>query len=153
AQQQDHEARIQAEQQLRAVGDEVHCSAANMDDLAGELREWVNTQERLNEAKQRREQDSARLDQLLDGRTIQELENQIVELTAEAGTPSFNEFAQLEDRSEEAAALENTHRALRDTVAELSGQLASAEKQLLDVSKAIEVEAYADAEERRLTTL
>src|SRR5262249_30998820 len=48
AQQQDREARIQAEEQLRAVGNEVHCSAANIEEVAGELREWVNTQERLD---------------------------------------------------------------------------------------------------------
>jgi len=150
---QDRAARAQAEVRLIEVGKKAGCNAANINLLADELRRWVKTQEILDEAGQIRGQAAARLDQFLDGRTIEELEAEIIELTAKAGEAPVEEPALLADRSAEAETLDGRIDELRDTAAELTGQLASAESQLLDVSEAIEADARADTEVRRLTCL
>jgi hypothetical protein len=113
----------------------------------------VRTQEQLVEASQKHAQTSARLDQLLDGRTIEELDADIIELTSIAGDAFPDEETLLEDRSAQAETLDRRTRVLRDKVAELSGQLEVAEGHLFDVSEAIEAEGRADAEVRRLNSL
>jgi exonuclease SbcC len=150
---QDLTARARAEEGLVAIGREAGCRAADIGDMANELRKWMRAQEELDEARQLRAQTSARLDQLLDGRTIDELEAQIIELTAEAGDVPRDEETLFEDRSAHAEALDGRTRVLRDRVAELSGQLEGAEGHLFDVSESIEAAARAEAELHRLTCL
>src|SRR5207249_6132042 len=94
-----------------------------------------------------------RLEQLLDGRTIGELENDIAEMSSVAGDRPPADALPLADRSEELARVEGRAQVLRERSAELAGLLEGAREHLLDVAVAIETEARADAEVRRLTCL
>jgi uncharacterized protein YhaN len=74
-------------------------------------------------------------------------------MRAHAGDPPPEDEPALPDRSAELEALQVRVRQQRDALAELVGQLEGAESHLLDVSRAVEAEARADAEVRRLTAL
>lgn len=149
---QDRAARRTAEQQLLTVANATGCEAPSVDQLVGALREWVSRQELLDQDRQRHDKTAARLDQLLDGLTIEELEAEIAELVSAAGDPP-NDITPLKDRSAELIALRTRARTSRDLLSELVGQIEGAEKHLLDVSGAIEAEARAAAEVARLTSL
>ena len=150
----DLAARATTERQLVAAAAEVECShSPDPEQMATILRNWLVTQEGLGIERQEKAQHIARLDQLLDGRNIDELEAEIAERIASAGHPPADHTGALDDRSAEARALEDRVRAARDHAAELVGQLEVAGSHLLDVSAAIEAEARADAEVRRLEEL
>lgn len=146
-------ARLAAEQQLRTVAEATSRDAPSIDELPEVLRAWLSAQEELDQDRQRRDKTSARLDQLLDGLTLDELEAEITELVAEAGDPPAHDAPQLKDRSAELSALQTRARRSRDTLSELVGKIEGAEKHLLDVSGAIEAEARVAAEVARLTAL
>jgi uncharacterized protein YhaN len=149
---QDMRARRTAERQLAAVGEEAGCRASLIEDLTPELRKWVAGQEELVEMSQHHEKTAARLDQALDGLTLEELESQLGELVASAGDPPDDE-SPLEDQSAQLRQLDERRRRCADRLAELTGQITAAEKHLLDVSQAIEAEAQAAAEVARLIAL
>lgn len=144
--------RATAAQQLLHVAKEAGCEAP-IDNLTDVLRDWVCSQEQLDEARHRQGKTAARLDQLLDGRALEELEVEFTEMRAHAGDPPPEDAPALPDRSAELEALQVRVRQQRDVLAELVGQLEGAESHLLDVSRAVEAEARADAEVRRLTAL
>jgi len=145
--------RAAAEQQLLDVARETGCESQSIDDLADVLRRWVSVQEELDEAWQHHERTAARLDQLLDGRTLVELEAESAELASGAGDPPPDDVQPLQDRSSELEELQLRVRERRELLAEFFGQIEGAEKHLLDVSVAIEAEARADAEVTRLSSL
>lgn len=149
---QDLASRSTAEQQLLTVAEAAGCKAPSVDQLVDVLRVWVSMQEQLDQDRQRHDKTVARLDQLLDGFTIEELEAEIAELVSTAGDPP-DETTPLKDQSSELNALQTRVRASRDLLSELVGQIDGAEKHLLDVSAAIEAEARAAAELTRLTSL
>ena len=150
----DVAARADTERQLVAAAAEAQCSdSADPEQLATILRNWLVTQDGLDKARQQKAQHVTRLDQLLDGRSIDELEAEIAERIARAGHRPDDNTVALEDRSAQAEALEDRVRVARDHAAELVGQLEVAASHLLDVSAAIEAEARADAEVRRVERL
>lgn len=150
---QDRSSRRTAEQQLQAVAEVAGCKARSVNRLVDVLREWVSAQEELDQDRQRHDKTAARLDQLLDGLTIEDLEAEIAELVSTAGVPPSEEEPALDDRSSQFDALQARVRNSRDLLSELVGQIEGAEKHLLDVSAAIEAEARAAAEVARLTSL
>lgn len=152
ASEEDLAARRAAEQQLLDVAEAAGCSAS-IDELPGMLHEWLLAQEELEQDRQRRDRTLARLDQILDGLTLDELEAEIDVLVADAGEPPPNDASEVEDRSAELSALQARARKSRDALSELVGQVEGAEKHLLDVSAAIEAEARTAAEVARLTAL
>lgn len=149
----DHDvaARAGAEQQLLDVAHQAGCDAPSIDDLADVLRDWVRSQEELDEARQEHAKIAARLDQLMDGRTLEDLRAEIAELTVDSGDPPPDEAPTLDDRSAELDAVQARARQRRDRLAELIGKIEGAEGHLLDVSQAIEADARSNAEVRRLT--
>jgi uncharacterized protein YhaN len=150
---QDRATRHAAEEQILAVAGAAGCEAQPVDDLAGVLREWVSTQEKLDETRQRHDKAVARLDQVLDGLSLVELEAEVAELVADAGDPPPDDSPPIPDRSSELTALQARARWSRDLLSELVGQIEAAEKHLVDVSPAIEAEARATAEVDRLMSL
>jgi exonuclease SbcC len=150
---QDAASRAAAEQRLLDIAKEASCEASTVDELADGLRGWVRMQEGLDEARRDQEKTAARLDQLLDGLTLEELEAEIAELTADAGNAPPDDAPALKDRSHDLEALQSNASQRRDTLAELIGQIEGAEGHLLDVSKAIEAEARAATEVAHLTAL
>lgn len=150
---QDTLARTSAERQLLDVAQQAVCEASSFDDLAAVLRNWVLSQGELDETRQKHETIAARLDQLLDNRTIDELEVELAELRADAADPPPGDMLTLDDRSAALEALQSEASHRRNTLAELTGQVEGAEGHLLDVSQAVEAEARANAEVRRLTAL
>ncbi len=149
---QDRAFRRMAEQQLLAVAEAAGCRAASVDQLVNVLREWVSKQEEVDQDRQRHDKTAARLDQLLDGLSLDELEAEIGELVSTAGDPP-DDTTPLKNRSAELNALQTRVRTNRDLLSELVGQIEGAEKHLFDVSAAIEAEARAAAEVARLTSL
>lgn len=149
----DHVVRADAERVLFAVAETVGCRAATPDELPAALRLWVRAEEAQDDARQQGARTSARLDQLLDGRTTDELQDQIARMVSGAGDRPPDDVPALDDRSAELERLEGRARGLRDKAAELAGQLDGAKNHLIDVSSAIEAEARADAEVRRLKSL
>jgi DNA repair protein SbcC/Rad50 len=149
---QDHASRHTAEQQLLTVAKAAGCEAPSTELLLGVLREWISSQEQLDQDRQRHDKTAARLDQLLDGLTIEELEAEIAELVSAAGDLPAD-AAPLKDRSAEVGVLRSRASASRDLLSELVGQIEASEKHLLDVSTAIEAEARWASEVARLTTL
>lgn len=95
----------------------------------------------------------ARLDQLLEGRTVEELQADIEGLTAGAGEPPPDNAPFLASLGGQLEAVQMQVHQRRDAFAELAGQIEGAEGHLLDVNRAIEEEARASAEEHRLTAL
>lgn len=149
---QDRASRSAAAQQLQAVAEAAGCTAPSVDQLVDALRDWVSTQDALDQDRQRHDKTAARLDQLLDGLTLEELEAEIAELVSTAGDPP-DDTTPLKDRSPELSTVQARARKSRDLLSELVGQIDGAEKHLLDVSAAIEAEARASAEVARLTSL
>ena len=147
------DARVTAEQRLVDIALEVGIEQTPVVDLSNALREWVLSQHRLDEQRQAHAQTVARLDQVLDGSTIHELERNIGILKAEGGAPPPEDDPPMEDRTDELEASELLARRRRDALAELVGEIESTERQLIDLSCAIEAEARADSEVRRLTQL
>lgn len=153
AREQDRSRREAAEQELRAVATDADCEAAALDDLAYALRGWVQAQEAASQTRQHHEKALARLDQLLDGRTIEQLEVDAADMRASAGDPPADDAPPLRDRSAELTRIQARTREQREALAELAGQIEGSEEHLLDVSPAIEGEARAAAEVARLTAL
>jgi uncharacterized protein YhaN len=149
----DSASRRTTELQLLAVAEAAGRKAPSVDQLVDVLRDWVSTQEELDLARQRHDKTTARLDQLLDGLTLEQLEAEIADLVSDAGDPPPDDVAPLKDRSSELNALRARARTSRDLLSELVGQIEGAEKHLLDVSTAIEAEARAAAEVARLASL
>jgi exonuclease SbcC len=145
-------ARREAAAQLRAVAAETGCDAPTEDGLVKALRGWVAQQEQLDQTREQREQLVARLEQALDGATIDELADEVGSLRAEAGEEPGDDTP-LRDRSAELKALQERAQERRDRLSELVGRLEGAESHLLDVSAAIEAEARAAAEVARLAQL
>jgi DNA repair protein SbcC/Rad50 len=146
-------ARLAAEEQLRAVAKATGCHARSVDALPDVLREWLSIQEKDDQDRQRREKSAARLDQILEGLTLEEFEADIADLIADAGEPPPDDARQLQDRSAELNEVQARAQRSRATLSELVGQIEGAERHLLDVSVAIEAEARAAAEVARLTAL
>lgn len=144
---------MDAEQELLLAAEAAGCTGEAPLQTAKSLHVWLRQEEELDETRRKHGQTSVRLDQLLDGRTIQEMEEELAAMTSEAGDPPGDDGPPLEDRSSELEQLDGRARALRETVAELAGQLEGAEGHLLDVAAAIEAESRADAEVRRLSAL
>jgi uncharacterized protein YhaN len=145
---------VAAEQQLLAAAAEAgYSDAPDPEQLAATMRDWLTKQEMLDVDRRQQSELVARLDQLLDGRTLQQLEGETAQLMADAGDSPPEDAPDLDDRSGELEALQFSARQRRDTLAELVGQIEGAEGHLLDVSQAIEVEARAAAEVTRLTAL
>jgi DNA repair protein SbcC/Rad50 len=153
AREQDLAARATAGRQLLDAAQAAGCTAPTPDGLVLSLREWLRSTEQQDETRQRQAQARARLDQLLDGRTVDELEAEIAQLISVGGERPPEDTPVLKDRSADLRRLESRASDLRERVAELTGQVEGAEKHLIDVSPAIEAEARAEAEARRLTCL
>ncbi|MDQ6838932.1 MAG: AAA family ATPase [Actinomycetota bacterium] len=154
AREQDQAARTRAVRQLRAVGLKAGCDARGPAEMAEALRAWLDAETEVDEHRQVTRQTRARLEQLLDGRSMEDLEMEIENLITKAEeSPQPTGTTPLEDRSAEFDTLGLRVGALREQVAQLSGQLESAEDHLLDVSEAIEEDAWAEAEVRSLTSL
>jgi exonuclease SbcC len=150
---QDLAARLAAERRLIGVAEAAGCEAPSLDELPDVLRGWVAAQEELDQERQGHDKTVARLDQVLDGLTIDELKAEIAELVSEAGDPPPDDAPPLKDRSAELNTLRARARRSRDLLSEFVGQIEGAEQHLVDVSVAIEVEARAAAEVDRLTAL
>jgi DNA repair exonuclease SbcCD ATPase subunit len=123
------------------------------EEVEAQLRDWLNVNEEREVQHRKQEESIARLDQLLDGHSIEELSTRIAERMAAAGDPPSDEVEHLDDQSGALQRQGQEVRWARDDVAELAGQIEVAGNQLLDVSAAIEAEARAEAEVTRLTTL
>lgn len=122
--------------------------------MAEALRAWLEAETELDEHRQVTRQTHARLEQLLDGRSMEDLEMEIeILITKAEESPQPSATTPLEDRSAELDAVGLRVGVLREQVAQLSGQLDSAEDHLLDVSEAIEEDAWAEAEVRSLASL
>jgi exonuclease SbcC len=153
AREQDRSKREAAEQQLLIVAQDAGCLAESIPQVADALRRWLAAQEEAVQLGQRHETATARLEQLLDGLTLDELKAEVGELLSGAGDPPRDDVAPPKDRSDELKALQEEALQLRETSSELVGQIEGAEKHLLDVSVAIESEARAGAEVARLAAL
>jgi DNA repair exonuclease SbcCD ATPase subunit len=153
AREQDLAARRAAERQLVEVAEATGCSALAIVGLPDALRDWLSAQEALDQDHQRRERTLARLDQILDGLTLDELEAKITRLVADAGEPPPDDAPPLADRRTELSELQGRARTSRDALLELVGRIDTAEKHLRDVSAAGEAEARAAGEVGRLTAL
>lgn len=150
----DRSARATAEQQLLSVAAEAgQANGTDPEQLASTMRGWLTTQEGLAADRQRKAERVARLDQVLDGRTPEELEAEIAQLIADAGGCPPDAAPDIEDRSEELDALQSRARQRREALSELVGQIEGAEGHLLDVSQAVEAEARSNVEVQRLTAL
>jgi recombinational DNA repair ATPase RecF len=153
AYEQDRAARQSAEAALRVVADHAGCEAGSLDELATTLRDWAAAQKVAGELRQQQEQTAARLDQLLDGHSIEGLEAEIEKMTEGAGDAPPEDAAPLEDLSAELQEIQSLTHTEREKLAEVAGQLDGAEKHLLDVSAAIEDEARAASEVVHLAAL
>jgi recombinational DNA repair ATPase RecF len=152
----EHEllARATAERDLLAVASKVcQPDGCQPDEAATSLHKWLEEQASLEADRQQRAEKIARLDQLLDGRTLDELEMETAAIRADAGDPPPEDSPILLDRHDELEALQARVREGREALAELSGHIEAFEKHLLDVAKAVEDEARASAEVERLTAL
>jgi exonuclease SbcC len=145
-------ARTDAERQLRAAAEGAGCRAATVDELVEVLQAWVAKQGELDEARELHDKTIARLEQVLDGLTLDELEVEIGRLIEDAGEPPADETP-MKDRSGELATAQAQAQQRRDRLSELVGQVDGAEKHLVDVAAAIEAEARAASEVARLTSL
>lgn len=152
----EHEraARAAAELQLFNVGEEAECLADPIEELAEALRRWIETQEEAAATHQRHEKTAARLDQLLDGSTLKDLEGEFATMMSKGDeAPPDVDARPLEDHSADLNALQLRARKRRETLAELGGQIEGADRHLKDVSVAIETESRAAAEVSRLVVL
>ncbi|MDP9420453.1 MAG: AAA family ATPase [Actinomycetota bacterium] len=150
----DRRARVKAAERLLAVASSIGLPGESDPDLVMQtLRDWLTAQERLEVARQRRAQGAARLDQLLDGRTLEQLEDDIRALVAEAGDPPPDGAPDLENRSAEIEGLDLHVRRCRDALAEIAGHIEGAEEHLVEMGRAIEAEARAAEEVERLEQL
>jgi len=145
--------RAAAERNLLDAATGAGCSAPTPDDAATALRAWRGWAEQQAEARQEQAQARARLDQLLGGQTIGELDADIEQLLQAAGERPPADAPALQDRSAEVREIEGRAVDQRESAAELAGQVEAAEKYLSDVSAAIEAEARADAEVGRIERL
>jgi hypothetical protein len=152
----DLAARTAAEDLLAAVATEAGYpspASSKPEDVEAQLRAWLTTNEQREVQQRKHEETIARLDQLLDNYSSDELAAVVAERVAAAGPPPSVDEENLDDQSGAVQRQRQEVRRARDDVAELAGQIEAAGSQLLDVSVAIEDEARAEAELNRITTL
>lgn len=146
-------ARADAERELLAAASAAGCQGSNSDEVVTSLGVWLRAQEAEEEMRNKQRERTARLDQLLEGHSIADLESEITAMMSVAGEPPTEGAPLLKDRSAELDSVDRQVRILRDRAAELVGQLGEADAHLMDVATAVEAEARADSEVCRLTAL
>lgn len=146
-------ARQAAEAELERVASTVGLSGDTHDETVEALQGWLLQQEELEAGRQQALQVSARLEQLLDGQSVEGLAAEVEALIQSGDEPYPEDVPRLPDRSGELEKLEGNSRRGLATLSELVGQIEAAESQLPDVSKAIEAEERAGAEVDRLNQL
>jgi hypothetical protein len=149
-------ARTTAEELLAAMATEAGYPSPGSsiaEEVEPQLRAWLTTNETREVEHRKHEETIARLDQVLDNQSSDELAAVVAERVAAAGPPPSDDDEYLDDQSGAVQRQRQEVRRARDHVAELAGQIEVAGSQLLDVSVAIEGEARAEAEVSRITTL
>jgi uncharacterized protein YhaN len=96
----------------------------------------------------------ARLDQIRDGSTQDQLEAEVASLKEAVGPDPVNAGdLELADRTGELTEIEDRVKVFRDRASEFSGQIDSAERDFIDVAESIEAQHHAEAEVGRLEQL
>jgi DNA repair exonuclease SbcCD ATPase subunit len=156
----EHAARLRAEEQLRRVASEAGLTADGLEEVVQALRSWLVEQEEQAALRKKRDEDRARLEQVLEGKSMQQLEqelekrrSELPELPEETEQPEGGADASLARRDGELADLESRCSALEREIARQDGELSNLEKELGSLAEALEAEERAAAEHRGLASL
>jgi exonuclease SbcC len=119
---------------------------------AESLRWWVKDQEAKREASVQRREDAAALTQVLDGRTLDELQSQLIALTGKAGPEPEADAMPADLSAFRADAVAEKDRAI-NTDGQLRGQIQTLSRELESVAEAVEGEADAARAVEQVETL